>query len=290
MHPAKCHTSDSAVCWNWRGRIPAAGTLCVMGGEGAGQKTHIQLVVNIGSILQQGVHHLGVSILRRDSECCAAVLPRKHVKTDTEEKLNEVSTVDCSLSKQTLCIIFVFVSSSPAMHIMVSCTAAYLCLQFSWGTEFKEELHHIMVSLLGGEEQGSRTSLEGKLKKDPADVISPEQRWKHNDLERMKALFRPLWSHLTCDVKSKSSDFQYKGVFYSPTTSLIKGIVWYFLFSLSIYKLVIDATIHMLLLPEQYTSDAILPMWGAIIDFAPGKLPNICLNFPLLTAPSWMPL
>lgn len=49
------------------------------------------------------------------------------------------------------------------MHVMEPCTAAYLCLQISGGTEFKEELHHVMVSLLGGEEQGGGTSLEGKL-------------------------------------------------------------------------------------------------------------------------------
>lgn len=45
------------------------------------------------------------------------------------------------------------------------CIVAYLCLEFSGGTEFKEELHNVMVSLLGGEEKGGWTCLEGMMKK-----------------------------------------------------------------------------------------------------------------------------
>jgi len=45
-------------------------------------------------------------------------------------------------------------------------TAAYLCLEFSGGTEFKKELHDVMVPLLGGEEQSRRTCLERMIKKD----------------------------------------------------------------------------------------------------------------------------
>lgn len=50
-----------------------------------GQKgAHIQLVMNVGSIPQQRVHHLGVSVLRGSSESCATFLPQKthtHKKT-----------------------------------------------------------------------------------------------------------------------------------------------------------------------------------------------------------------
>lgn len=45
------------------------------------------------------------------------------------------------------------------------CPAAYLRLELSGGPEFKEELHSVVVSLLGGEEQGSRTWLHRKIKK-----------------------------------------------------------------------------------------------------------------------------
>lgn len=41
---------------------------------------HVQLVVNIGSILQQGVHDLRVSVLRGDSEGGAAVLTQRHTR------------------------------------------------------------------------------------------------------------------------------------------------------------------------------------------------------------------
>lgn len=36
---------------------------------------------------------------------------------------------------------------------------AYLCLEFSWATKFKEELHYFIVSLLGSEEEGSGACL-----------------------------------------------------------------------------------------------------------------------------------
>lgn len=79
--------SDSAVCRNLRDWIPSAGTLCAakhhvpdsqscrqqedtgrkdakdVDEKGGGGGAHIQLVVDIGSILQQSVHHLGVSVL-----------------------------------------------------------------------------------------------------------------------------------------------------------------------------------------------------------------------------------
>lgn len=180
IHPAKCHMSDSAVCRNWRGRIPAAGTLCVRGGEGGGtEDSHSAgrehwLHSSAGCPPPWSVH-----TETRRWELCHR--PATKTCEDTHTRETKWSQHCKPQSEQTNpCIIFVFVSLSPAMHIMVPCSAAYLCLQFSWGTEFKEELHHIMVSLLGGEEQGSRTSLEGKLKKDPADVISLEQRWKHS--------------------------------------------------------------------------------------------------------------
>lgn len=44
-------------------------------------------------------------------------------------------------------------------------TAAYLCLEFSGGTEFKQELYHIVISVLGGEEQRRRTCLGRTIKK-----------------------------------------------------------------------------------------------------------------------------
>lgn len=86
--------SDSAQCRNLSDRIPSAGTQCganwqlhrklgeakqqadekvgVLLGDDWGP--YIQLVVNIGSIPQQSVHRLGVSILGRNSESCAAIL------------------------------------------------------------------------------------------------------------------------------------------------------------------------------------------------------------------------
>lgn len=45
---------------------------------------HMQLVVNVGSVLQQGLHHLGVSVLRGRGEGAAPVLP--------QEKHNNVRT------------------------------------------------------------------------------------------------------------------------------------------------------------------------------------------------------
>lgn len=79
--------SDSAVCRNLRDWIPSAGTVIATDSERTQvekrPKTwekngpHIQLVVNIGSILQQSVHHLGMTILRGDGESCATVLPQE---------------------------------------------------------------------------------------------------------------------------------------------------------------------------------------------------------------------
>ena len=54
---------------------------------------------------------------------------------------------------------------------MSLCPVAYLCLEFSGGTELKEELHHVTVSLLGSEEQSGGTGLERTTKTDTADVI-----------------------------------------------------------------------------------------------------------------------
>lgn len=42
------------------------------------RRPHVQLVMDIGSILQQSVHHLGMSVLRGSGESCATVLPQKH--------------------------------------------------------------------------------------------------------------------------------------------------------------------------------------------------------------------
>lgn len=51
---------------------------------------------------------------------------------------------------------------------MALCPATYLRLEFSGGTEFKEELHDVIVTLLGGEEQGSRACLQRMIKIDTA--------------------------------------------------------------------------------------------------------------------------
>lgn len=73
IHPAKSQT-----CLTQRAAETGEAGFQLLGhcvsGEREGE-THIQLVVNIGSILQQGVHHLGVSILRCDGESRATVLP-----------------------------------------------------------------------------------------------------------------------------------------------------------------------------------------------------------------------
>lgn len=42
----------------------------------------------------------------------------------------------------------------------------YLCLEFSGGAEFKEELHDVIVTLLGGEEEGGRACLERERERD----------------------------------------------------------------------------------------------------------------------------
>lgn len=58
-----------------------------------GQKgAHIQLVMNVGAIPQQRVHHLGVSVLRGSSESCATFLPQKtHTHTHTKHEEEEAS-------------------------------------------------------------------------------------------------------------------------------------------------------------------------------------------------------
>lgn len=45
---------------------------------------------------------------------------------------------------------------------MSLCFATYLCLEFSGGTELKEELHNVIMALLGGEEQGGGTCLDDR--------------------------------------------------------------------------------------------------------------------------------
>lgn len=90
--------SDSAQCRNLSNRIPSAGTQCGANwqlhrklGEAKQQADgkvrvlgvrddlgpHVQLVVNIGSIPQQSVHRLGVSILGRHGQSRATILQRK---------------------------------------------------------------------------------------------------------------------------------------------------------------------------------------------------------------------
>lgn len=85
--------SDSAQCRNLSDRIPSAGTQCganwqhrkpreakqqadekVRVGSGDGWGPHVQLVVDIGSVPQQSVHRLGMSVLGRYCESRAAVL------------------------------------------------------------------------------------------------------------------------------------------------------------------------------------------------------------------------
>lgn len=48
----------------------------------------------------------------------------------------------------------------------------YLCLEFGGGAELKEELHDIIVTLLGGEEEGGRACLERVTKIDAAASCS----------------------------------------------------------------------------------------------------------------------
>lgn len=67
--------------WSWlaatqearRGQTTSVCWLRVLITENA-LGAHVQLVVNIGSVLQQGVHRLGVSILGGDGESRAAIL------------------------------------------------------------------------------------------------------------------------------------------------------------------------------------------------------------------------
>lgn len=46
----------------------------------------MQLVVHIGPVLQQGVHHLGVAVLSSNRERCAAVLTKQVSQNTSEEQ------------------------------------------------------------------------------------------------------------------------------------------------------------------------------------------------------------
>lgn len=159
-------------------------------------RPHVQLVVDIGSILQQSVHHLGMSVLRGSGESCATILPQKHIPerqwaadeivpnhksvTCCKENICKVSAVLqrslSSIFRETLCFLSLH-ESQPLLHnkrrnrlchTSHCIPAAYLCLEFGGGTELKEELDDVIVTLLGGEEEGSRACLEGEIKIDTA--------------------------------------------------------------------------------------------------------------------------
>lgn len=95
--------------------------------------------MNVGSSLQQDVHYLGVTILRGHCESCASILS-KTIRT---------SSVSVLLTHHTL---------TTEKHLV------YLCVELSRGAKLKEQLHHIMVSLLGGQEQSCGTCLQRKIK------------------------------------------------------------------------------------------------------------------------------
>lgn len=127
-----------------------------MGGD---WETHIQLFVNIGPIPQQSVHRLCVSILGRDSECCATILQGSS-KCYTLFPLVPI----CFLLRN--CRSMIWSHSFPKPEAMSEVRGSYgalllyLCLEFSGGAKLKEELHNVIVTLLGSEEEGGRACLE----------------------------------------------------------------------------------------------------------------------------------
>lgn len=56
--------------------------------------------------------------------------------------------------------------ASPGMRISHHTKGHYLCLRFCGGTKFKEELHNVAVSLLGGKKQSRRPCLDRIKEKD----------------------------------------------------------------------------------------------------------------------------
>lgn len=56
--------------------------------------TNIELVVDIGAVLQKGVHHCRVTILTGCGECCAAILEitNPSVLNDQKSQLRYINT------------------------------------------------------------------------------------------------------------------------------------------------------------------------------------------------------
>lgn len=116
-----------------------------------------------------------------------AVPPSCHKTQHIED--NVFSLKRCITQQNTMCIIasllhkadpvwdesvLTFSITACALQTTVHVSSDYLCLEFCGGTKFKKELHDVMMSLLGGEEQSRRTRLEGpiKTKKDSAVYFS----------------------------------------------------------------------------------------------------------------------
>lgn len=89
-------------------------------------------------------------MLQRESLSCAPTQSEQHIQGNT------------------LLLFCLFMNHSLSYTTSVVIAAAYLCLEFGGGAELKEELHNVIVTLLGGEEESSRACLEGVIKIDTA--------------------------------------------------------------------------------------------------------------------------
>lgn len=120
--------------------------------------------MNVGSVLQESVHHLRVAVLGGGGERRATVLPQTHTHTK-ETKEGFITIVTEGNSTEVLSFRRMTGSES---HNQRSANSSgdhsYLCPALSGGTKFKEELHNLIMTLLGGKKQGGGACLEERIK------------------------------------------------------------------------------------------------------------------------------
>lgn len=130
-------------------------------------QAYVQLIVNIGSVLQKSVHHLSVAVLGGGGERRATVLPQTHTQKRQKKKKKKGSSQLFNRRQQHRVAVL---SQNDRIRITKSvfckqlCWSLYLCPELSGGTEFKEELHNLIMTLLGGKKQGGGACLEGTIK------------------------------------------------------------------------------------------------------------------------------
>lgn len=128
-----------------------------------GWTSYVQLVVNVGSVLQESVHHLRVAVLGGGGERCATVLPQTHTHKRNKRRAHHNTNRRQQHRGAVL-------SQNDRVRITqpASCKqlrwSLYLCPALSGGSEFKEELHNLIMTLLGGKKQGGGACLEERIK------------------------------------------------------------------------------------------------------------------------------